>query len=81
MLSLIVAGYCGGGVGASFVKRRTTGQPDEALQRVSLKAEEILEEFYLSEESIEDVVVMALSLFYRVSRRVWWDRRLTDVDH
>jgi hypothetical protein len=78
MLSLIVAGYCGGGVGASFVERRTRRQPDAALQRVSLIADEILEEFYLNEESIEDVVVMALSLLYRVSRRVLWDGPLTD---
>jgi hypothetical protein len=81
MLSLIVARYCRGGIRVLFIKRCITGQPNKALQRVSLRAKEILEEFYLSEESIKDVVVIALSLFYRVSRRVWWDRRLTDVDH
>jgi hypothetical protein len=62
MLSLSVAGYRGGGVGASFAKRQTTRQLDAGLYRVFLEAHEMLEEVYLREKSVENVVVVALSL-------------------
>lgn len=57
MLSLILARYRGGGVGALFAERRITRQPSAGLQCVVLEAHKMLEEFCLHKKSVDDVVV------------------------